>query len=401
VKTTDLLRFASVALRGHRLRTLLSLVGVAIGVASVIILTSLGEGARLYVIGEFSSLGTNLVIVLPGKSETTGMPPAIGGAAHDLTLEDAEAVRRRVPEAVRVAPLAIGSATARVGERSREMTIVGTTSEWLAMRRMTMQLGRHLPSGAGDRDRHVCVVGSTVQAELFGGANPLGEMVRIGDERFRVIGVLAPRGESLGMNIDDHIQLPVTQALRMFNRRGLFRLLVEARSHEEMDTTRRHVLEILTERHDNVEDVTIITQDAVISTFGRILAILTAVLVGIAAISLAVAGIGIMNVMLVSVSERTREVGLLKALGASRGQVLVAFLVEAAMLSTAGGVVGLAAAFAANRALMALYPSFPVQPPRWAVALAILVSIAVGCAFGALPARRASRLDPVAALTRR
>jgi putative ABC transport system permease protein len=281
------------------------------------------------------------------------------------------------------------------------MTIIGTTADWLTMRRMSMQLGRHLPSGIGDQDRRVCVIGSTVRAELFGGANPLGEMIRIGNERFRVIGVLTPRGESLGMNIDDHIQIPVTQALRMFNRRGLFRLLVEARSHEEMDATRRHVREVLTARHDNVEDVTVITQDAVISTFGRILAILTTVLVGIAAISLAVAGIGIMNVMLVSVSERTREIGLLKALGASRGQVLVAFLVEAAMLSTAGGVVGLAVAFTANRALMALYPSFPVQPPPWAVALAILVSIGVGCAFGALPARRASRLDPVAALTKR
>lgn len=395
----DLLRYASGGVRGHRLRTSLSLLGVAIGVGSVILLTSLGEGARQYIIGEFASLGSNLLIVIPGKTETAGLAPLVNTAPHDLTRQDAEALLLRVPSVRRVAPLVAGTAAVRAGERSREVTVVGTTREMLEIRHLKMSTGRFLP--AHEPDAAVCVLGARVQRELFPGENPLGKLVRIGDWRFRVIGVLAPRGTSIGMDLDEVVEIPVDTSLRLFNRSSLFRVLAEVRSHDEIDRARLAVLSVLRERHADQEDVTILTQDAVLATFTDILRALTAALTGIAAISLGVAGLGIMNVMLVSVTERTREVGLLKAVGVTQAQVVAVFLVEAAVLATAGGCLGLAAGLGAGRILQRVYPEFPFHPPPWAMLAALGVSCSVGLLFGILPARHAARLDPVAALMRR
>ena len=401
MRPRDLFEFSVRALKGHRLRTGLSLGGVAIGVASVVLLTSLGEGARLYVAGEFANLGTNLLIVLPGKTETAGVTPFVTGAPHDLTLEDAEVIARRVRSVRRLAPLSRGLAPAQRGERRRDVNVAGTTADFLEVRNLRMQIGRFLPSAAAGRDQRVCVIGSTVRRELFGAGNPLGETLRIGDERYRVVGVLAPRGMSIGMDMDEMVYVPVGRAMKMFNQSTLFRLLIQVRSHEEIPAAQEGVLRVIRDRHDGEDDVTILTQDSVLATFGRILTLLTAALSGIAAISLTVAGIGIMNVMLVSVSERTREIGLLKAVGVTGRQVVAVFLVEAALLSTAGGLVGLAAAFGGAGALRGLYPGFPAQPPSWAVVAAVVVSASVGLIFGAMPARRASRLDPIVALARR
>jgi putative ABC transport system permease protein len=402
VSFRDVLRLATGALTGHRLRSLLSLLGVSIGVAAVMVLTSLGEGARQYVVGEFASLGSNLVVVIPGKNETTGFaPPLIGGTVHDLTVEDADALPRRVRQIRRAAPLMVGTATARTGERSREVTIAGTTIDMMRIRKFRIGAGSYLPPGETSRAQRVCVLGVKLREELYPGVNPLGKLLRLGDERYRIIGVMAPRGTSLGMNLDEVVHIPVESALRMFNQRSLFRILLEVSSHEQIENAKQAAIEVLKERHDGIEDVTLFTQDAVLTTFGRILGILTASLAGIAAISLSVAGIGIMNVMLVSVSERRGEIGLLKALGATGGQVLAAFLVEAALLSTAGGAGGLTAGLGGIALIRAIYPSFPVQVPAWAVAGALGLSLVVGMVFGALPARRAARLDPVVALSGR
>lgn len=397
----DLLAFAAGALRGHRLRTSLSLLGVAIGVSSVVLLTSLGEGARLYVTGEFALLGSNLVIVLPGKSETTGIVPVTGGVPNDLTLDDVEALRRRISVLSSVAPLSVGGLTARFGERSRDLTVAGVTAEWKGVRRLELREGSFIPPGDPTRAPRVCVVGAKVAAELFPGRSPVGERLRLGEEKFRVTGVLASRGVSVGLDLDEVVLVPIGHHLRMFDRRSVFRVLCEARSARDVEAAKGAILAVLRDRHGGQEDVTVLTQDAVMKTFGKVLAILTAALAGIAAVSLTVAGVGIMNVMLVSVSERTREVGLLKALGASRGQVLRAFLVEAALLSTAGGVLGLLAGWSGTLLLRGLYPDFPVQPPAWAVAAALAVSVGVGLVAGVLPARRAARLEPVVALARR
>jgi len=398
VRVSELVRYSSGGLRGHRLRTALSLMGVMIGVTSVIILTSLGEGARLYVTGEFASLGSNLLIIVPGKTETAGATPFVSTAPNDLTVADARAMARQIPEIRLVAPVSLGTAPVRFGDRSRECPVIGTTNEVLEIRKLTMQVGRFLP--ADTRDAPICVIGAKIQRELFGTRNPLGEMVRVGDFRFRVIGVLAPRGTSIGVDMDEVVEVPVDTGLRLFNRTSLFRILAEVRSSRDMDVAKEKVTALLAERHGE-EDVTVLTQDAVLSTFNQILAILTAALAGIATISLGVAGIGIMNVMLVSVSERTREIGLLKALGATGRQILSVFLIEAALISTAGGLLGVLAGLGGALLIRHFLPEFPAQPPVWAVAAAVGVSISVGILFGGLPARRASRLDPVEALMRK
>jgi putative ABC transport system permease protein len=400
VSFLDLLGFATRALRGHRLRTALSLLGVAIGVAAVVTLTALGEGARRYVLGQFAAVGSNMVIVLPGKNETSGAMPGLGGVPHDLTLDDALSVARGVREVDKLAPMVVGTETVSYGERRRQVALFGSSNEALEVRRLGMAQGRFLPAIPWDRGAPVAVLGSNLAHELFPAEDPIGQVVRVGDWRMRVIGVLEPRGQQLGIDMDDVVVVPVATAMKMLNRSGLFRLVIQVRSYADLGAAKQAVLGLLKERHGE-EDVTVITQDAVVSAFDSILGALTMALGGIAAVSLAVAGVGIMNVMLVSVSERTREVGLLKALGAGRGQILAAFLAEAVLISTAGGLLGLGLGWAAVLALVAVYPALPASPPVWAVAAAFGLSVAVGAVFGVLPARRATRLDPVTALAGR
>jgi putative ABC transport system permease protein len=286
------------------------------------------------------------------------------------------------------------------GERRRQVALAGSTHEMRELRRLSIAQGRFLPPLEWDRGSPVAVIGTTLAKELFPGESPLGQVVRIGEWRMRVIGVLAPRGQQLGVDMDDVVIVPVATAMKMLNRSSLFRVLLQVRSPGELDRARDKVTRLLTERHGE-EDITCITQDAVLTAFNSILGALTMALGGIAAISLAVAGVGIMNVMLVSVSERTREVGLLKALGAGRRQILALFLAEAILISTAGGLLGLAFGWGAVQALVAIFPALRATPPVWAVGAALTLSVAVGAVFGVLPARRATRLDPVAALAGR
>lgn len=396
----DLLRFALHALTGHRLRSVLSLLGVSIGVAAVVVLTALGDGARRYVTGQFASIGSNILVVFPGKNETTGGMPGVGGVPHDLTLEDVQALQRGLPEILRIVPIAMGTETVAFGERRRQVAVAGTTHEMAPMRGLQLARGSYLPPGELFRGEPVAVLGKTVAEELFPGQDPVGRVLRVGDWRMRVVGVTGPRGIQLGLDLDDIVSVPVATAMKMLNRRSLFRVLIQVRSHEAVAATKPKVLKLLGERHGE-EDVTCLTQDAVVSGLGAILNALTLALAAIAAISLSVAGIGIMNVMLVSVSERTREVGLLKALGAGRRQILSLFLAEAVLLSTLGGLVGLTFGYAAVGVLISVYPDLPARPPLWAVFSALSLAVAVGAAFGVLPARRATRLDPVAALAGR
>jgi putative ABC transport system permease protein len=313
-------------------------------------------------------------------------------------MADAEALARQVPRLRQVAPIAMGTAPAGYGDRSRSIVVLGTTAEYLAIRHLHMASGRYLPQG--EPNAPVCVLGSNVASELFGSSNPLGQMIRLGQTRFRVLGVLASRGQSVGMNMDDVVHIPVRSGLRLFNRTSLFRIVAEVNSSQAVPVAKKQALAVLKQRHGGVEDVTAVTQDAVMATFDRIFNALTLALAGIAAISLAVAGIGIMNVMLVSVSERRPEIGLLKAVGVTRGQIIAVFLLEAAFISTAGGLAGLAGGFGAGRLLQHIVPELPAAPPGWAVVSAVLVSVSVGVLFGSLPARKAANLDPVEALMR-
>ena len=384
----------------HRLRSALSLVGMSIGVAAVVILTGLGEGARTYVMEQFASLGSHLLIVVPGKVETVGALPGIGGSPKDLTLEDADALRKALPEVRRIAPIAMATETVSALERRRQVAVVGATPEFLEVRKLAISRGEFLPPGELRRGSAVAVLGANTAAELFPGQEPLGQIVRIGGMRVRVIGVLEPRGVQMGMNLDEIAVIPVATAMRLFNRSTLFRILIEGGSHTDLDALSDRVLGVLTERHGD-EDVTCLTQEAMLASFSKILTALTLVVGAIGAISLAVAGIGIMNVMLVSVSERTSEVGLLRALGVYRDQIVAVFLIEAALLSSLGGLVGVGLGFLGVEALGWIFPAFPAAAPMWAVMAAMSTALLVGLVFGVLPARRASRLDPVTALNGR
>ena len=401
MRATDILRFALQALRGYPVRSWLVLLAMAIGVAAVVLLTALGEGARHYVTGKFASLGSHLLIILPGRSETTGgHPPILGETPRDLTLDDAFALLRS-PRIERVAPVVLGSAPASWQRREREVTVIGSTSAFRRVRHLDLAEGDFLPIMEPRSAPAICVLGATVRAELFGPERALGQWVRLGDRRYRVIGVLTPQGQSIGLDLDEVVIIPVTSAQALFDSPSLFRVLAEAKTREDIASAAADVREIIRHRHEGEEDVTVITQDAVIATLDRIFQALTLAVGGIAAISLVVAGILIMNVMLVSVSERRQEIGLLKALGASGGKIQVMFLTEAALLSLTGAFLGLGLGLLGVWTGRELYPVLPLVPPPWALVGALAVGIGAGLVFGVLPARRAASLDPVQALAGR
>jgi len=401
VTVGDVLRFAVGAHLGYRGRSALTAFAMAIGVAAVVVLTALGDGARRYVTEEFASLGTNLLIVLPGRSETTGgPPPLLGETPRDLTIADAVAMTRS--RAVRrMAPVNVGAAPVGWGGRQRETMILGSTSTLFPIRHIEMAQGKPLPRGDPERGLSVCVIGKKVRDELFGPSRALGQWLAVGDRRFRVIGILASGGVSVGVNFSDVVIIPVASAQALFNTPSLFRVLVESRSRESVAAAKEDVLRIVKERHDGEDDITVISQDSVLGAFDRIFRTLTLAVAGIAAISLAVAGILIMNVMLISVARRRSEIGLLKALGATNGQVRNAFLAEAGLLSLLGAVAGLILGYGGAWIIEQFYPILSLTPPLWAAGSAFAVSITTGLAFGLLPASRAARLDPVAALSKR
>ena len=399
MRLADRLRFALEAATGYPLRTALSVLAMSIGVAAVVLLTALGDGARRYVIGQFASIGTNLVIVLPGRTGTGGFNPAtaITSTPRDLTVDDAASLKR-LPGVRRVAPLAVGTSEISSGGRLREVMLAGTTADFIPIRHFELAQGLGLPDDDGDRAPSVAIIGSKIRDELFPGQPALGQRVRIGDRRVRIIGVLKPVGQGLGMNTDELVIVPVALAQAMFNSNTLFRILVEAQSREAIPDVRTRVQAALRERHRGEEDVTVITQDAILATFDRLLGALTLAVGGIAAISLAVAGILVMNVMLVAVTQRTGEIGLLKALGAPARTIRRLFLTEAAMLSAVGALLGYLLGQAGAFVLRQVFPAFPAYPPGWAVIAALVTALATGLVFGVLPARRAARLDPVEAL---
>jgi len=401
MRITDLLNFAVRSLSGARARTLLMLLAMSIGVASVVLLTALGEGARRYVVGEFAQLGTDLLIMMPGRNETTGgAPPLFGETPRDLTLQDALALQRS-PSIDRVAPISVGNAPVSHGAREREVTIIGTSADFFPVRHITVGSGQTLPAGNTERAENLVILGHKLRRELFAGERVLGRWVRISDRRFRVIGVLKNSGHSLGQDLSDMAIIPVASAQQLFDSPSLFRVLIQARSKEDLATAQEAAREIIRTRHDGEDDVTIIAQDAMLKTFDSILRALTYTVAGIAAISLAVAGVLIMNVMLVAVSQRVPEIGLLKAIGASEHQVLRVFLVESVLLAGSGAIIGILLAGGGMWILRQLFPLFPLAPPLWSVLAAIGVAILVGLLFGILPARRAARLDPVQALSGR
>jgi putative ABC transport system permease protein len=402
VRARDAIAFALASLAFSRVRTLLMLLAMSIGVAAVVVLTAIGNGARHYVVDQFSSLGTNLVIVVPGRAETAGGAAStlVGETPRDLTLDDARSLLRG--DALRrMAPFNLGEIAVSYRGRERQAPLLGSTAALLPIHHLEMARGSFLPEEDMEIARPVCVLGATISRELFGRQNPLGEMVRLGGFRCRVIGVLASQGRSLGHDTEELVVVPVAFAQMLLNTEGLFRILVEARDPESIPRLKDFILDTIARRHYGEEDITIVTQDSVLATFERILGALTLSVAGIAAISLIVAGILIMNVMLMAVAQRTGEIGLCKAIGASRRQIMALLVTEALLLSAVGGLLGLAMGLAGSRLARSLYPELSAGPPSWAMVAALGTALATGLVFSLLPARRAARLDPIQALGRR
>ena len=376
------------------------LIAMAIGVASVIVLTALGEGARHYVVDQFSSMGSNLLIILPGKAETTGgANPStfIGETPRELTMEDADSLRK-IHSIKYIAPMVVGAVPISYGGLEREVPVFGSTSDMQYVLKINLSQGKFLPESTKDNALPVCIIGDTVKKELFQQKQAIGEWVRIGERRFRVIGILASEGRSLGMDMNESVLIPVRSAQAVFNSSSLFRILVSTNTRDELDSTRQKIIDIIKRRHQNEEDITVIRQDAILATFDNILKALTSAVAGIAAISLAVAGILIMNVMLIAVSQRTAEIGLFKAVGASPALIQKLFLSEAVFLSVLGAVCGVLVGLLGVAFISHLFPDIRFSAPWWAHIAAILVAMVTGIVFGIMPARRAARLDPVDAL---
>jgi putative ABC transport system permease protein len=386
-------------LAANRVRSALTILGVVIGVAAIILLVSLGEGATAYITKELTGLGTNLLIITPGKTQTTGgFHPPMASTVRKLTYEDALALRRRASLLTDTVPLVLGTGKIRYQGNSRHISVVGVTPEFQRVRKLYVEIGQFIGEEDVEGRRRVVVLGRTVKRELFGEENPLGQFVTLADSRYRVIGIMERKGVSLGFDIDDLVFIPVKSAQDLFDTDRLLEILASVGSPDDIDRAIRQVKDILMRRHGNREDFTVISQGAILSAFTTILKILTAVLGGIAGISLVVGGIGIMNIMLVSVRERTREIGIRKAVGARRKDILSQFLIESILLSSFGGVLGVVLGVGGAKSLSLFFTYLPTHVSMWAVLTAFGFSVVVGVFFGVYPARRAALLDPILAL---
>jgi len=390
---------ATEALRRHSLRSVLTMLGIAIGVAAVILLVGLGEGVKDFITGEFYSLGTNLIIIQPGRTETkTAFGPPPGGSARPLTIEDNNALRQRGSLLDGVTPLMMGTNRLRFSNRERDVTVIGTDEDFVRVLSLNVISGQFIQHEASVTGRRICAIGQTVRRELFGDRNPLGQLLEIHRSRFRVVGIMEAKGETLGFDMDDMVFIPVKAFQKLFDQTALFGIRAKARNQDELEAAMEQVTSILKRRHHGNLDFTLISQAAMMSTMDTILDMVTRSLAGIAAISLLVGGIGIMNIMLVSVAERTQEIGLRKALGARRRDVLRQFLLESATMSTLGGLVGIGVGYAGGAAISSLPWNFRLIIPPSMVALAFCFSAAVGLVFGVYPAVRAGKLHPIDAL---
>lgn len=393
----ELIRMSVRTVTGHRLRSALSMLGIAIGIASVILLTSIGEGTRRYILDQFSQFGTNLLAINPGKAETIGVPGALGGSTRKLTIDDAEALAR-LPGVLAVAPVVFGTGRVEAAGRGRSVIIYGSTPDVPEVWQWGVRTGSFWPDSDPRRGAALAVIGSKLKRELFGEANVLGEFMKIGGSRYRVIGVMEPKGQMLGLDLDDAVWAPLASVMQIFNVDELNEIDLTFNHARDLDGLRERVRQTLIDRHGGKEDFTITSQDEMLKVFGNIMDIITGAVGAIAGISLVVGAIGILTMMWISVGERTSEIGLVRAIGATRKQVQWVFLTEAAVLASLGGMLGIAGGLGVCALLRAVVPGLPVHTPMVFLVAAVAVSALTGVLSGVLPARRAAGLDPVEAL---
>ncbi|MEM9255848.1 MAG: ABC transporter permease [Pseudomonadota bacterium] len=398
----DLLTFTLLALRRQRFRSLMLLIAVGLGVSAVVVLTALGEGARGYVMGEFAYLGKDTVILYPGRKETTGgMPPMSGAAARAITLEEAAILARTVPGVEAVAPLVMGSGPVSFGARERDSIVLGTSAAFVPIRQMTIGQGSNLPDLPLEEGQQVALIGEKLKRALFDNRRAVGQWVRLKDYRFRIIGVLAGKGDSFGADLSEAIVIPVASAQSVFNVHGLFRVMLRIADNHPVEAVKAEIITRMQELHDGELDVTLVSPDAMLSTLDDILQVLTLGVGGIAAISLVVSGILVMNVTLMSVKQRTAEIGLLKAVGAPSSQVRTLFLAEAAVIAAIGAVIGILLGQCIVIIGRRLYPDVPFTTPDWALWAGLFLAVGTALLFAWLPAQQAASLEPVDALGRR
>ena len=395
----EFIRLAITSIIENRLRSFLTMLGIMIGVGSVILLISLTTGFREYLVKQFMGIGTNLIIISPGKTETKGIGHPGFEGVQKMTIGDTVALRRNATALEEVSSITVGTADVHYMDRERRAMIIGTDEAFIKVINIGVDSGGFFTADDVNASRRVCTIGYTVKNELFGGKNPLGEILKIGGSGFRVIGIMEKKGTFMGTDdFDDVVYIPVPAAQSLFNTDRLFGIRAKARSAVMINEAKEQAGVILKKRHNNKEDFTILTQGSLLSSLESILQALSTVLAGIAAISLLVGGIGIMNIMLVSVRERTREIGIRKAVGATRRDILFQFLIESTMLSLFGGIVGILIAFAGGVILSRFLPQMPPVMEPWVVGLATVFSGSVGIFFGVYPAYRAAHQDPIEAL---
>lgn len=391
MRTGEAFRVALDALRANRLRSALTMLGVVIGVAAVVILVALGAGAKQEVEQQVEGLGSNIIIVVPGKFEFGSAP-----SVSRLTLDDVETLGRVVGDRDRVAVSVSSGETVGVGRREAFVTVNGVNENVPNVFDRRLARGEYISASDVDTRRRVAVLGNSVVAKVFGDIDPLGRQVTIAGVRFRVIGVFEKVGSTFGVDRDSEVHIPVTAAQRLFGVDRIDALAVKAPTADRVEELRPQLVSALKETYQG-EEFSAVTQTQILGTIGRILSLLTLVLAAIAAISLLVGGVGVSNIMLVSVRERTREIGLRKALGARQRDVLLQFLIEAVLLCVVGGLIGIGLGVGASLLVSSVSP-LPAVISWWSPVLAFAVSAAVGIFFGVAPARRAGRLDPVVAL---
>lgn len=392
----DFIQLSLRALLAQRMRSFLTLLGIAVGIASVILLTSIGEGLHQFVLKEFTQFGTNIIQLTPGRLGARGGPPGLPSTHRELTLEDAAALVR-LPDVVAVTPAVSGNTEVRANGRLRRTFALGVGAEMQSVFSMRVQTGRFLPPDDAASARAFVVLGATLKKALFDNENPLGRRVQIGADRFRVIGVMESKGQFLGIDLDDSAYIPTARALALFNRTGLMEINVAYREGASPAAVAESVRTRMISRHGR-EDFTLTTQADMLASLSNILAILTAAVGALGGISLLVGGVGIVTIMTIAVSERTNEIGLLVALGARRRTILGLFLGEAVALAALGGLAGLLLGGVLAGILALTVPALPVSTPWQFVLGAELVAVCIGLAAGVLPARRAAGLNPVAAL---
>jgi len=396
MKTPDFIHLTLTAITAHRLRTALTVLGISIGIAAVVLLTSIGEGIHRFVLSEFTQFGTTIIAINPGKATTAGGSIGVFGTERPLTIDDALALRR-IPNVNAVVTAVQGNAEVEARGRSRRTTVYGVSSEFYKAFRFDVSIGKFLPEDDPEAPRAFAVLGDKLRQELFGNVNPLGQRVRIGGDQYRVIGAMKPKGQILGFDLDDTVYIPTHRAMQMFNRESLMEIDVMYREGTSEKIIVKEIKRILEARHGK-EDFTITTQQQMLDVLGNVLNILTFAVGALGGISLLVGAVGIATIMTMSVRERTAEIGLLRALGAHQKQVLALFLGEAVVLAAIGGLVGLAIGILGAQLLHLVFPAMPVHTPWNYVVLAEALAVSIGLLAGVLPARHAAAMDPVTAL---